>query len=106
MRGNSQRAWPGAEFFIVEGAGQAYFPSPGILDPTHLCDRRFRGEDMTAKERIYLFDTTPATARRRPACDFSVRRTRSPLPAMLDAFGIDYVEGGLSGRQPERHPVL
>jgi len=51
------------------------------------------------KERIYLFDTTLRDGQQTPGVDFSVE-DKSAIAAMLDEFGIDYVEGGYPGANP------
>jgi len=54
---------------------------------------------MTGKERLYLFDTTLRDGQQTPGIDFSVE-DKIAISAMLDAFGIDYVEGGYPGANP------
>ncbi len=54
---------------------------------------------MTAKERIYLFDTTLRDGQQTPGVDFSVE-DKIAIAAMLDEFGMDYVEGGYPGANP------
>jgi 2-isopropylmalate synthase len=54
---------------------------------------------MTARERIYLFDTTLRDGQQTPGIDFSVE-DKVQIAGMLDAFGIDYVEGGYPGANP------
>ena len=51
------------------------------------------------KERIYLFDTTLRDGQQTPGIDFSVE-DKIAIARMLDAFGIDYVEGGYPGANP------
>ena len=51
------------------------------------------------KERIYLFDTTLRDGQQTPGVDFSVD-DKIAIANMLDAFGIDYVEGGYPGANP------
>lgn len=51
------------------------------------------------KERIYLFDTTLRDGQQTPGIDFSVE-DKIAIAAMLDEFGIDYVEGGYPGANP------
>ncbi|MCD2181118.1 citramalate synthase [Rhizobium sp. GN54] len=51
------------------------------------------------KERIYLFDTTLRDGQQTPGVDFSVE-DKIAIAAMLDDFGIDYVEGGYPGANP------
>lgn len=51
------------------------------------------------KERIYLFDTTLRDGQQTPGIDFSVEDKMS-IAAMLDEFGLDYVEGGYPGANP------
>jgi 2-isopropylmalate synthase len=52
-----------------------------------------------SRERIYLFDTTLRDGQQTPGVDFSVE-DKSAIAAMLDEFGIDYVEGGYPGANP------
>ena len=52
-----------------------------------------------ARERIYLFDTTLRDGQQTPGIDFSVEDKIS-IASMLDAFGLDYVEGGYPGANP------
>jgi 2-isopropylmalate synthase len=52
-----------------------------------------------SKERIYLFDTTLRDGQQTPGIDFSVEDKIS-IANMLDAFGLDYVEGGYPGANP------
>ncbi|PTM98768.1 citramalate synthase [Mycoplana dimorpha] len=51
------------------------------------------------KERIYLFDTTLRDGQQTPGVDFSVE-DKIAIAAMLDEFGLDYVEGGYPGANP------
>ncbi|MCO6186562.1 citramalate synthase [Rhizobium sp. L1K21] len=51
------------------------------------------------KERIYLFDTTLRDGQQTPGVDFSVE-DKIAIAKMLDAFGLDYVEGGYPGANP------
>ena len=51
------------------------------------------------RERIYLFDTTLRDGQQTPGVDFSVE-DKIAIAAMLDAFGMDYVEGGYPGANP------
>ncbi|WP_315919561.1 citramalate synthase [Mesorhizobium sp. SP-1A] len=54
---------------------------------------------MTAKERLYLFDTTLRDGQQTPGVDFSVE-DKITIAGMLDEFGMDYVEGGYPGANP------
>jgi 2-isopropylmalate synthase len=54
---------------------------------------------MTARERIYLFDTTLRDGAQTPGIDFSVE-DKIVIAGLLDEFGIDYVEGGYPGANP------
>lgn len=54
---------------------------------------------MSAKERIYLFDTTLRDGQQTPGVDFSVE-DKIVIARMLDEFGFDYVEGGYPGANP------
>lgn len=51
------------------------------------------------RERIYLFDTTLRDGQQTPGVDFSLE-DKIAIAAMLDNFGIDYVEGGYPGANP------
>jgi 2-isopropylmalate synthase len=51
------------------------------------------------RDRIYLFDTTLRDGQQTPGIDFSVE-DKIAIAGMLDAFGIDYVEGGYPGANP------
>jgi 2-isopropylmalate synthase len=50
-------------------------------------------------ERLYLFDTTLRDGAQTPGLDFSVE-DKIQIAGMLDALGIDYVEGGYPGANP------
>ncbi len=51
------------------------------------------------REKIHLFDTTLRDGQQTPGIDFSVE-DKIAIAAMLDAFGLDYVEGGYPGANP------
>jgi 2-isopropylmalate synthase len=51
------------------------------------------------KERITLFDTTLRDGQQTPGVDFSVE-DKIAIAALLDDFGIDYIEGGYPGANP------
>ncbi|MDO9417532.1 citramalate synthase [Pararhizobium sp.] len=51
------------------------------------------------RERLYLFDTTLRDGQQTPGIDFSVE-DKIAIAAMLDEFGMDYVEGGYPGANP------
>ncbi|KQS96592.1 MULTISPECIES: citramalate synthase [unclassified Rhizobium] len=51
------------------------------------------------RERIHLFDTTLRDGQQTPGIDFSVE-DKIAIAAMLDDFGMDYVEGGYPGANP------
>jgi len=51
------------------------------------------------QERLYLFDTTLRDGAQTNGVDFSVEDKRV-IAGMLDALGIDYVEGGYPGANP------
>jgi 2-isopropylmalate synthase len=51
------------------------------------------------KHRLHLFDTTLRDGQQTPGVDFSVE-DKIAIAGMLDAFGIDYVEGGYPGANP------
>jgi 2-isopropylmalate synthase len=50
-------------------------------------------------ERVYLFDTTLRDGAQTTGVDFSLADKRA-IAAMLDAVGVDYVEGGYPGANP------
>jgi 2-isopropylmalate synthase len=52
-----------------------------------------------SRERLYLFDTTLRDGQQTPGIDFSVE-DKIAIAGMLDAFGMDYVEGGYPGANP------
>src|SRR6188472_2411613 len=51
------------------------------------------------KHRLTLFDTTLRDGQQTPGIDFSVE-DKIAISAMLDEFGLDYVEGGYPGANP------
>ncbi len=51
------------------------------------------------RERLYLFDTTLRDGHQTPGIDFSLE-DKIAIAAMLDALGVDYVEGGYPGANP------
>lgn len=51
------------------------------------------------KQRIYLYDTTLRDGQQTPGIDFSVE-DKIAISGMLDAFGLDYIEGGYPGANP------
>ncbi|PWJ92927.1 2-isopropylmalate synthase [Mesorhizobium loti] len=51
------------------------------------------------RERLYLFDTTLRDGQQTPGIDFSVV-DKIAIAKLLDAFGLDYVEGGYPGANP------
>lgn len=51
------------------------------------------------KQRIMLFDTTLRDGAQTPGVDFSVE-DKIAICAMLDEFGLDYIEGGYPGANP------
>jgi 2-isopropylmalate synthase len=51
------------------------------------------------RERLYLFDTTLRDGQQTPGVDFSVE-DKIAIAAMLDEFGMAYVEGGYPGANP------
>ena len=54
---------------------------------------------MSDRERLYLFDTTLRDGAQTPGIDFSLE-DKVNIAAMLDRFGVDYVEGGYPGANP------
>lgn len=53
----------------------------------------------TARERLYLFDTTLRDGAQTNGIDFSIE-DKTLIAGMLDRLGIDYVEGGYPGANP------
>lgn len=60
-------------------------------------DPPLKGEG--GRQRLYLFDTTLRDGQQTPGIDFSVE-DKIAIAKMLDAFGMDYVEGGYPGANP------
>jgi 2-isopropylmalate synthase len=54
---------------------------------------------VTAKERIYLFDTTLRDGAQTTGIDFSLA-DKLTVAKMLDRLGVDYIEGGYPGANP------
>ena len=54
---------------------------------------------MSARERLYLFDTTLRDGAQTTGVDFSLEDKRA-VAQLLDRIGIDYVEGGYPGANP------
>src|SRR6187397_2109775 len=54
---------------------------------------------MTARERIYLFDTTLRDGAQTNGVDFTLA-DKLAIAGMLDGLGIDYIEGGYPGANP------
>ena len=52
-----------------------------------------------AREKITLFDTTLRDGQQTPGIDFSTE-DKIAIAAMLDNFGLDYIEGGYPGANP------
>src|SRR5947208_1255430 len=51
------------------------------------------------KERVYLFDTTLRDGAQTNGVDFTLA-DKLTIAQMLDAFGLDYIEGGYPGAKP------
>ncbi|ROU04273.1 citramalate synthase [Histidinibacterium lentulum] len=51
------------------------------------------------RERLYLYDTTLRDGQQTQGVDFSVEE-KLRIAAMLDALGVDYIEGGWPGANP------
>ncbi len=58
-----------------------------------------RTVNVMARERLYLFDTTLRDGAQTNGVDFSVEDKRL-IAGMLDELGVDYVEGGYPGANP------
>ena len=54
---------------------------------------------MTAKDRLYLYDTTLRDGAQTPGIDFSVE-DKILVARMIDDLGLDYLEGGYPGANP------
>ncbi|MGE0750485.1 MAG: citramalate synthase [Variibacter sp.] len=54
---------------------------------------------MSARERLYLFDTTLRDGAQTNGVDFTLH-DKLAIAAMLDELGIDYIEGGYPGANP------
>lgn len=57
------------------------------------------GGKPVRKERIYIYDTTLRDGQQTPGVDFSVEDKKA-IAALLDEFGMDYIEGGYPGANP------
>jgi 2-isopropylmalate synthase len=55
--------------------------------------------DQAVKERLYLYDTSLRDGQQTPGIDYS-REDKIIIAKRLDAFGIDYIEGGYPGANP------
>src|SRR2546430_17382342 len=55
--------------------------------------------DPSARERLYLFDTTLRDGAQTNGVDFTLA-DKLAIAKMLDDLGIDYVEGGYPGANP------
>jgi 2-isopropylmalate synthase len=55
--------------------------------------------DLVMKQRIYLFDTTLRDGAQTNGVDFTLA-DKIAIAEMLDAFGVDYIEGGYPGANP------
>ena len=53
-----------------------------------------------SKERLYLYDTTLRDGAQTPGVDFTLL-DKQLIAELLDEFGIDYVEGGYPGANPQ-----
>ncbi len=62
-----------------------------------------RAEDKMARERVYLFDTTLRDGAQTTGVDFSLA-DKLTVARMLDALGVDYIEGGYPGANPVDTP--
>jgi 2-isopropylmalate synthase len=56
-------------------------------------------KNVMSKERLYLYDTTLRDGAQTNGVDFSLE-DKVAIAGMLDALGIDYVEGGYPGANP------
>src|SRR5215212_6549988 len=54
---------------------------------------------MTARDRLYLFDTTLRDGAQTTGVDFSLEDKRA-VATLLDRLGVDYVEGDYPGANP------
>jgi 2-isopropylmalate synthase len=54
---------------------------------------------MSARERLYLFDTTLRDGAQTNGVDFTLH-DKLAIAAMLDELGVDYIEGGYPGANP------
>src|ERR1700742_1687131 len=57
------------------------------------------GQEMTTRERLFIFDTTLRDGAQTQGVDFSVEDKRQIAQA-LDSLGVDYIEGGWPGANP------
>ena len=56
-------------------------------------------EDAMSRERVTLFDTTLRDGAQTTGVDFSLD-DKKQIAGLLDALGVDYVEGGYPGANP------
>ena len=114
------KAWPEADFHLIEGAGHAY-SEPGILDRSlirgdrEIAARHLRREARSSefrrqdnahdRERLYLFDTTLRDGQQTPGIDFSVE-DKIAIAKTARRVRHRLCRGRLSRRQPDRHRVL
>src|ERR1700739_3737466 len=61
--------------------------------------KKGRGKAGAMKERLHLFDTTLRDGAQTSGVDFTLPE-KLAIARMLDALGIDYVEGGYPGANP------
>ena len=58
-----------------------------------------------SRERLYLYDTTLRDGAQTTGVDFSLDDKRR-IAALLDALGVDYIEGGYPGANPTRYGIF
>ena len=79
-----------------------YFSPPSAMTGTpagRQAREGYRELAIMKKHRLYLYDTTLRDGQQTPGIDFSVE-DKIAISAMLDEFGLDYVEGGYPGANP------
>ena len=62
-------------------------------------------EKIMTRERLYLYDTTLRDGAQTQGVDFSLE-DKALIAQQLDVLGIDYIEAGYPGANPDRHQAV
>jgi hypothetical protein len=119
--GDFARVWMHNEMVQVEGKKMSkslgnFFTVRDLLDQgwpgeviRFVMLRRITASRWTGRrrrrERLYLYDTTLRDGQQTQGVQFSVADKRA-IAEMLDALGVDYIEGGWPGANPTDSDVL